>query len=335
MWEWSHILARRLRFHAVANRLNAVADRSFHRPVTDLLRREPVDVIWGYNNCSLETFRWAKKRGIRCILDQTIGHPRSQNRVIEHERELHPDFFPADYKAISQAQIDLQDEETELADVVVVGCEFAKQTMLENGCNAEKLAVVPYGFDESLFPGNMPLREPLQGRRVRLLFVGTIEPRKGAAYLLEAVKQLPPASIETTLIGQLRIPAQTFARYRDFVVHHPQMSRAEVVRHFLGADCFVFPSLFEGGGIVLYEARGAGLGIIQSTYAGDGVATDGSNGRFLAEVTVSEVENAITEAVENRTLLGDWSRESWRLRGERTWKQYRAKVVDLVRSRFS
>jgi len=62
-----------------------------------LIQREPVDVLWGYNTSSLEVFRWAKKQGIRCILDQTIGHCAAMNRVMLAEQTRNPEFFPRNF----------------------------------------------------------------------------------------------------------------------------------------------------------------------------------------------------------------------------------------------
>ena len=76
---------------------------------------------------------------------------------------------------------------------------------------------------------------------------------------------VPPKQLaRLTLVGRMLMPAQTFQRFADGIRHVPHVPRGKVVPYFLMADCFVFPSLFEGGGIVLYEACSAALGIIQS-----------------------------------------------------------------------
>ncbi|NIQ94070.1 MAG: glycosyltransferase, partial [Desulfuromonadales bacterium] len=72
-----------------------------------------------------------------------------------------------------------------------------------------------------------------------------------------------------------------------------------VVKHMRAADCFVFPSLFEGSAITLYEAVGAGLGIIQSAASGIG-AEDGRNGLCLDTVSVDALTEAIMAVVSDR-----------------------------------
>ena len=134
LWEWCETGARRLGQVKVARWANRCGNRSFAPLVAKLIEREEVDTVWGYNTSSLDVFRWAKRRNIRCVLDQTIGHCASLNRVMLAERESNPDFFLDSFSPFSTDDFDLQNEELALADLVVVGCDFCAQTLVENGC---------------------------------------------------------------------------------------------------------------------------------------------------------------------------------------------------------
>jgi len=328
-WEWLETGARR----AGAARLEAWANRrgnaSFGEQVIRLIEREPVDLLWGYNTSSVEVFRWAKKRGITCVLDQTVGHYAALNRVMLSAQARNPEFFLQSYEPYPPAVIAQQNEELALADVVTVGCDYCARTLIENGCPAEKIRIIGYGFDDNLFPDQRPTRPPLGNRPVRFLFVGAINPRKGVATLLPAFERLPEDRATLTLVGNLEIPRTTFERYRSRVNHVGSVSRSEVVKYFLNADCFVFPSLFEGSAIVLYEAIAAGLGIIQSIYAGEG-ARRGQNGEVLADVTVDRLHAALEAVIARPDRLTGWQEESWRMRGQCTWRTYREHVVALI-----
>ncbi len=140
-----------------------------------------------------------KKRGIRCVLDQTIGHPSAQNQIMLQEQELHPEFFIDSYRPFDQDCIDRQNAEIAEADLVVVGSEFCARTMTENGCPLEKILVVNYGYDDSLFPVERPQRSVPATRALECLFVGEIGPRKGAAYLLQAFMNIPVEKANLTL----------------------------------------------------------------------------------------------------------------------------------------
>jgi glycosyltransferase involved in cell wall biosynthesis len=329
LWEWIETAARRCGQERLAQWANHRGNASFGEMVIRLAEREPVDVLWGYNTSSVEVFRWAKRRGIVCVLDQTIGHCASMNRVMLAEQARHPDFFLESYTPFSADEIAQQQEEISLADVVVVGSDYCAQTLVENGCDRKKLRVVPYGFDETLFPAERPRRPPLGGRPLECLFVGSIQPRKGIASLLHAFAEIAPEQARLTLVGRLEIPSPTFERFRRRVAHVDSLPRSEVVKHFLAADCFLFPSLFEGGGIVLYEACAAGLGIIQSAHCGDGVR-DGRNGQVLAEVSATALHRAIAALADAPRQLAGWQEASWQMRLERTWQRYRQNIRTLI-----
>lgn len=327
--EWASAALRRSNQHKLEHWLNRINARAFGKAVIKLVEREPVSVLWGYDTTSLEVFRWAKARGITCVLDQTIGHPASFNKTMLAEKERHPEFFFDSFEPFDQAWIDRQNEELALADLVVVGSTFCRDTLIENGVPAEKIRVVSYGADEALFPADRPQRAPLEGRPVEFLFVGSVEPRKGIAYLLEAMPQISPERARLTMVGRMLTPSRTFERFSRWVRHVPHVSRAEVVSYFLMADCFVFPSLFEGGGIVLYEACRAALGIIQSAMCGDGVR-EALNGVIMPSVTTEALLAQMQNVTGSPALLEQWQNASWEHQEERTWAVYRQRIRELV-----
>jgi glycosyltransferase involved in cell wall biosynthesis len=329
LWEWSEVLLRRLGSQRLSDYCNDRGNQVFGQQVIRLIEREPVDVVWGYNTSSLEVFRWARKRGIRCVLDQTIGHLKSLNHCLLEEQQKHPEFFVTAYQPASQDLIDRQNAEIAEADLVVVGSEFCARTMIENGCAPKKIRVVSYGFDESFFPGQLPQRAALGNRAVQCLFVGELGPRKGVAYLLKAFMNIPPERAQLTLVGRLVVPQDTFKKYAGRVRHVPQVPRSEIAPFFARADSFVFPSLFEGSAIVLHEACGAGLGIIQTDRCGDGVRS-GANGVVLKEISVPALTQVLEQMIDDPALIERWQAASWASRAERTWSNYRRNIVKVA-----
>jgi len=328
-WEWLETGARRLGQDGVAGWCNVIGNRSFCRQVIKLIEREPVDLVWGYNSSSLEVFQWAKQRGITCVLDQTTWHAASQNRVALEEQGRNPEFFEESYRPLDPEWIGRQDQEMAAADFVVVGSQACARTMLQNGCPPDKIHLIPYGYDSTMFPRTPPDRLPTGGRPVQFLFVGEVGPMKGVAYLLRAFQAIDPLKAKLTLVGRLAIPRETFKHYASHVTHQPQVPRQAVARYFTGADCFIFPSLFEGGGRVLYEARGAGLGIIQSERCGDGVQAS-KNGVMLAEVSAASVQTVVEQVTAAPEVLEAWQTASWTLRKRRTWSVYRQALAGLL-----
>lgn len=328
--EWLEAMTRRAGLRRLSHWFNVHGNVRFATGVIRLMESESVDTVWGYSLSSRDVFRWAKRNGVRCVLDQTIGHPRTFNKVMAEEYNRHPDFFFNARPPCDAMALDMADEEVALADLVVVGSDYCYRSMLENGCPAEKLRVIPYGFDETLFPNELPVREGNANRPKEFLFVGSLDPRKGVAYLLEAFKDIDPARATLTMVGGLGMPLSTFRRYQSRVNHIPQLPRPAVVEHFCRADAFIFPSLFEGSALVLYEAIGAGLGIIQSLASGTGVTRGGANGIMLDSVSVEGVRDAINAALSDPPVMENWNRASWNLRNQRSWHVYRGRIRELL-----
>lgn len=324
-------LERALRLAGRPKWAERVSDRrhaNFPQKVIALLEREPIDILWSPHDC-LEVFDWAQRRGILCVLDQPIGHYASLDRVLREEYERHPDFFINVGGGVGPELKARQARAAHVADIIVVGSPFAAETMVENGTDPAKVRVVPYGYNEKHYDLPRPERTPLKDRPIEFLFVGIVGARKGLAYLLEAFRQIDPSKARLTIVGPLDMPPDTFARYADHVNYLGQVKRWEVVEHMRAADCFIFPSLFEGGGIVLYEAAAAGMGIIQTRQCGDGVR-DQRNGHVLDEVSVEAIRTAVDEVVRRPDMLIDWAEQSWAMRKERSWSVYRETVNTLV-----
>ena len=328
-WEWSETLMRRLGHERLSRYCNRSGNRAFCKQTIRLLEREPVDLLWGYDTSSLEVFEWAQKRGIRCVLDQTTPHPAAQNQVMLEEYDRHPEFFVGSYRPHDQPSIERQDAEMAQANLIVVGSEFCRRTLVEQGCAGQKVKIIHYGYDDSLFPSQALPRPDRASSGVDFLFAGMVGPGKGVAYLLQAFANIPKDRARLTLVGRLAIPPATFHKYADRVHHVPQVPRREVVSFFTGADCFVLPSLFEGGAVVLNEACGAGLCIIQSDRSGDVVRLN-QNGIVLKEISVAARTEAIDRVAGDGGLRERCQAASWACRGQRTWGQYRQKIVKLA-----
>lgn len=327
--EWLETLASSLRLDRLAWRINHRANRYFAERVVDLMKREPVEAIWGFDTASLQTFRWAKSRGIFCVLDRTTIHGKVQNRILAEEYERHPDYFRTERVPKSGDLLAEEDEEIALADMVVTGSPYCAQTLVENGCDPKKIRIINYGYDDNLFPQQLPHRAPVGARPIKFLFVGGINPLKGMAYLLEAFEQIDPKDATLTLVGEMHLPPAVFERFAGRLTHIPSLPRAEVVRHYCEADCLIFPSLLEGSSIVLREALGAGLGGVQTRVAGEGFLP-GIDGLQIRPGSKEDILEAVRLIVKSPRLVDEWSRAAWGRRGTASWSVYRNKVRGAI-----
>ncbi|MDC7786712.1 glycosyltransferase family 4 protein [Rhodoplanes sp. TEM] len=328
--EWAMRLAARAGLRRLAARFQARSNTDFARPVTRLLAREPVRAVWGYDLSSLEVFRAARAAGVTTILDRTIGHPATYNRVMEEVYDAYPAFFRSPDWRIDQATIDRADAEHALADRILVGSDFCAATLREAGPAAvdpARIEVVAYCFDDHFFAAaRRPLRRP--ERPIRFLFTGLAGPRKGIHLVLEVFAKIPRSAASLTILGEMQVPPETFARFADRVEHHPTVARRDVARFMAEADCLLFPSYFEGAGLVLYEALASGLGIIQSRNAAVVLPEDSE--LLMRALSEDELMRCVTAVIERPLLLEQQRAEGLAAVPAYTYDAYRARVAEIA-----
>ncbi len=158
--EWLERGFSRAGFRRLAARVNIAGNTTFAKSVRGLMAREPVSAVWGYDTSSADVFAFAKERGIVRILDKTIGDPRVYNALMKDIYAEYKPFFSSPNFAVPQSIIDLQDREYTLADGIVVGSDFCRDTILDPLARpdlAGKIDVLPYCYDDVFFqPGPAP-----------------------------------------------------------------------------------------------------------------------------------------------------------------------------------
>jgi glycosyltransferase involved in cell wall biosynthesis len=139
---------------------------------------------------------------------------------------------------------------------------------------------------------------------VRFLFAGLGIPRKGIHHVLEAISRFPRSQAELTLLGSIGVPAATFAPYAERVVHIPTVARADVPAIMARHDVLLFPTYFEGAGLVLYEALAAGMALIQSDRAARAVTPE--TGIMIERPDTEFLAAAMEQAITDRQQLAAW-----------------------------
>jgi glycosyltransferase involved in cell wall biosynthesis len=314
----SHLLAMRL-----GDRIWGASQARFGRYVGHLGRRERCGVM-AFNTNAVETFRILKREGLPCVLDQSIAHRRWSNRIGQAECDAFPEW--GDRWASAEWRVSRDDEEIELADLVLCGSQFCATTMIEEGTPPSKVAVVEYGADTSRF---VPAEAPRDASEVRLLFVGMLALRKGLHYLLEATQRLAKLGVKVTAVGASRVRPEMLARYASVLRGTGFRLHEEMPALYRAHDIYVFPSIVEGSSLSIYEATASGLPVITTPNAGS-IVRDGVEGFIVPPRDVDRLTAAIEQLVRDRDLriamgraararaeqFGDWRHYGERLSAE-------------------
>lgn len=327
-WEWLERIAARMGRRKLAVRLDTLGNERFVKAVADDLGDPALQAVWGYDGSSLATFRAAKREGKFCILDRTIGDWRHYNAVMHEVGEAFPQFFHGGEAAAPDDLIARDRAEFELADVIVTGSRYCADTIAahEPMAVADKISVLPYCFDQTLF-ARAPARKVSKGP-VRFLFLGVASPRKGIHLLLEAIRRIPRSAASLTIVGRMDVPAATFAPYADRVELRGSVPRSEVPAIMAEHDVLVFPSYFEGSSLALLEALASGLAIIQSEAAGNGATAE--TGLILPRQDVDALTEAMLTLVEDRARLAQMQVKAPAAAETYSFANYRTRIDGLL-----
>jgi glycosyltransferase involved in cell wall biosynthesis len=193
------------------------------------------------------------------------------------------------------------------------------------GIDPARLRHVPWGMRPATV-GDADIarvrdRYGLDGRFV--LSVGTLEPRKNLGRLLEAFARLPQRDVTLAIVGPEgwgdalgpRIVALGGrARSVGFV---PQDDLAPLYR---AAAAVCYPSLFEGYGLPVAEALGAGAAVVTSA----GTATEelvvGGAGLAVDPLDVDAIAGALESLLDDDDLAGRLRRAGLARAAETTWE---------------
>src|SRR5215213_1701948 len=173
------------------------------RAVTQLARADKngSHTVFAYSYAAERIFRFAKDRGWKTVLGQIDPGPAEERIVADlHEKSaIEWEPAPTDYWNRWRT-------ECELADQIVVNSNWSRDALLGEGVAAEKIRLVPVAYEtaERSFERQYPTAFN-SDRPMRVLFLGQINLRKGAAQLLEAVKLLASENVEFWFVGPMQI----------------------------------------------------------------------------------------------------------------------------------
>lgn len=295
-----------------------ILDRFFDHIVSLHLNYFKYDLIIGYENCNLETFRKAKRKGKITVLDLAQIHHHNIVQILEP-------FFP---KPVLDHELKMVNPYKEAAflytDYVFTLSSFATDSLVANHFDRHKIFEVNLGIDNQLFKQKDSYSKV---GVVKFLFVGTVMRRKGISLLLKVWKELQLPNAELSIVGPLSDGKDILSDYEDVVTYFPFLPHAELVKKYQGADVFVFPSFLDSWAQTVVEAMACGTPVIisENTGAKDAVKQGGG---FIIPVNDAEaLKEKILYFYENRSEIERIGREAHLVAQQYTWENYHKQVL--------
>jgi glycosyltransferase involved in cell wall biosynthesis len=96
-------------------------------------------------------------------------------------------------------------------------------------------------------------------------------------------------------------------------------------------DVLIFPSLFEGFGMVITEAMSQGTPVITTDRtAGPDLITDGKDGWIVEAGSTDKLQESIEKLLTNRKSVLDAGREAMETAKQRPWEKYGDELVQAI-----
>ena len=228
------------------------------------------------------------------------------------------------------------------SDGIVVNSEFTKG-FVKDALRREIETVTAYpGLNVSGLGKNLEVKPKCNG--IHLLFVGYVTSRKGVDTLIMAfeilVKRMKQDKLVLNIAGDLTRDANFSQQNKDYsdevglaekVIFHGRVGNRELEELYCSSDVFVFPSIWEGFGMVLAEAASYGMPIV-ATDAGaiPYLVKDGINCLLVPPRDAEKLAQAIERLASSPTLRAQFGKANRRLAREFDWDESFSKVARLL-----
>jgi glycosyltransferase involved in cell wall biosynthesis len=292
------------------------------------------DTVYAYTSAAQELFEAAKSAGLRCVLDHATAPKLYEDNLVNDEIQrrsgwvegkIHDDCA-AEYTARQQ-------REWELADLIVCGSTFVRESIRHMGGPVEKTVVIPLGFAN--VPKTYPPRDNNGARHLNVLFVGDAAIRKGIGDFVEAIRLAGADRFKGRVVGNVQLSKYGRQKAGEVVELIGPIPRSEMAAQYRWADIFILPSLSDTFGLVILEAMAHGVPVIATHNTGaPDILRDSVDG-FIVPVKAPEViAERLMRLASDRKSLREMSLNSFDRCREFNLEAYSVTLTDLLNRRF-
>jgi len=255
----------------------------------------------GFGGKSIEL---AKSYGIKVICDHSIAHPCLIKFMTDNKGK-----YPLKKPKLKKDFWTYVLSDIEKTDILLVNSYFVKKTLIFMGIPQKKINVIYLGLDTRYPKFNKKKIYPNKiNNKIKFLFAGGIEKRKGIHEIFKAFKYLEKLKIknfELNIAGS--VSDEVKKEFNEFIKnknikYHGILNYKELIDLMFNSHVFVFPSRVEGSARVVPEAMAAGCAIITTENTGS-VVKNNKNGIIINPGDSVNLLKALIKFIKNPKLI--------------------------------
>lgn len=277
----------------------------FQRWVSKYIKSLKSEFLFSYSYTARLPFRVAKKNNINCILGQIDPGPLEFVHVEEYTSDYTHLLPTSSPPSPPNAYWDDWREEVSLSDKILVNSSWSANFLVKSGVPLDKLVEIPlvYNSVSSSFICKSPFQKEFSASNpLQVLFLGSINLRKGIGHIFDAIRILKNAPIVFTFAGPIYIRLPSFLESMHNVRFLGPVDRQSAHSLYRQSDVFLFPTISDGFGLTQLEALAHGLPVISSLNCAN-VITDQFNGLKLSTVSPESISSALLKIIDDPPLL--------------------------------
>lgn len=292
-----------------------------------------INIVYGYQNCTLRSFRIAKNLGIKNIYELLSPYWIIRKIIMEDEIKLQPEWKLSQMEILSLKKCLDEEEEIILSDKIVVASNFAMHSLKHFKKKKLNINVIPYGVKKRFISFANSRRK--NNEKLKIIFAGRLILSKGIQYLISSLKSVD-IPWEVQIAGSLLERPEHLSKNLFNFLKDPrckflgQIPNEKLMKVMENSHVFILPSLYEGFGLALLEAMSCGLPVITTeNTAGPDFIENGKNG-FITPIRDTKITaNILQRIYKNEELRLSISEMALFTANNYSWERYndRQKII--------
>jgi len=253
--------------------------------------------------------------------------------LYQEEAELEPSARASLSAEMEMQPLDAYAEAEQAAPIqahgILCASNFTRRTLAGAGATAP-IHVVPYGVDATLYSCR---NRPPDGK-FTVAFIGAFTARKGALYLLRALRPLS-AHVRLVIYTRAKIDEAFQAEFGALEVEiRSGLSDEALAADITRCHLMALPSIAEGFGLAISEAMACGVPVVCSENTGGADFIRPGEGHVLPIRSVEKLTEVVVNAMADPAALYEMGQAARRRVEQMTWADYRRKFagayLDLI-----